>query len=247
MSEDETLAPKTAQETDKPSPWLIPPADRLGFIVGFTLLTLVGNVLFGFLFRMIAPILPPSIPLGQGGMGAALFGGVPHPLSSLVIGLLDGLILGLGQGILLSRYGPDLLRWASLTAIGSALLQVSFSLVCLGLRTPPALLPPLLAGTLTLLIGAMQWQILRHYVRRSSLWFALYPIAFFLKYPLISGILALIGLLKGLPVTTQMQTREIVTAYAGSLIFRGLIPAAGLCAFHRSFRASMDVDPVPVE
>lgn len=236
----------SAPTPDKPhfsstgSRWVIPPHQRWIVLLGLALAASLGQVLAGFLIQSVIPWLPR--PLSQGQDLISVFAGsVPHPLTSLVIGVITGLLLGGAQWLVLRRYLPITLRWMQYTVMGSAGMELArFGLSFLLYPYFFGGIPVLLGMFLALPLGIAQWLVLRPHIHKANRWILVYPVASFLVLftpLLVSGA---IHILQGLSDSTRFQLIEVILLLLRPAIFWGLVPAIALCFATRRIPAGGD-------
>lgn len=113
----------------------------------------------------------------------SMFGNLNMYAILLLVGILEGAVLGFAQWLVLRRYIHNATRWILATTIGALLawligllvsIIMAFASVLNGGRTATLLLGVVLLGTgVGTVLGFAQWLVLKPYVRvylRSSAW-----------------------------------------------------------------------------
>lgn len=139
------------------------------FWVYWVLATIVGAAIYLALLIPVNIVLMGLRPIEPGAAGPPL---IVMGLASLITSGLMGALLGAGQWIVLRRYLAHSGGWIAATAVGYALPlmtgpagmagQLFLDLASLG--------PLLLFLEFALLLGCLQWLVLRGRLRRSGWW-----------------------------------------------------------------------------
>lgn len=214
-----------ARPFSKDSEWrqfLVPAAEQVWFVTFFTLATIVGWLVAGIFHEVIqrnlAIVLPEALPLQQI---------LAQPgLNQLTIGLWTGAIVGVTQWLILRAYIPNLM-WVVTTSIGWGLASV----VAMGWAH---WVPPLLATAAFVWLGAIQWFVIRQYVRQGG-WWVFIPI---LPSVLVFGLFQILDWgLRTIGIEVATSSTEQLILFLVLEIIRilalGLLQATGLCAFRR--------------
>lgn len=231
---DSAPTPEKPNFSTAGSRWVVPPHQRLIVLLGWALAASMGQVLAGFLLQGVMPWLPR--PLSQGQDLISVFAGsVPHPLTSLVIGIVTGLFLGGAQWLILRRYLPVTLRWMQYTVMGSAVMELArFALSFLLYPYFFGGIPVFLGMVLALPLGIAQWLVLRPYVHKANRWILVYPVASLLVLFIPLIVSGATHILQGLSDSTRFQLIEVILLFLRPAIFWGLVPAIALSfATHR--------------
>ncbi|MBW4520360.1 MAG: hypothetical protein KME16_11745 [Scytolyngbya sp. HA4215-MV1] len=202
--------------------FLVPAAEQVWFVTFFTLATIVGWLVAGVASATIQQnwvmVLPDAVPLQ---MILAQPG-----LKPLEIGLWTGAIVGVTQWLILRAYIPTL-TWVSATCIGWGLS----TMVALGWSN---WVSPLMATAAFIWLGAIQWFVLRRFVRDAG-WWVLIPV---LPSVLVVGLFQIMTLgvrSIGVEVATSPVWQFILFSLPEiiRILGLGLLQAAGFCTLRR--------------
>lgn len=113
---------------------------------------------------------------------------LPQAAAVSAAGLIEGALLGLGQGVALSRVGVRPLPFALLTAAGAGLVWSAALSTRLWMTLEVAIWAKLVAGVLLGIVGlvamgSLQWIELRKHVRGARTWLAWTALAWLLALP----------------------------------------------------------------
>ena len=134
-------------------------------------LWILGNTAMGLLALAVMPLVARVLPLSERGSQVS-----PVHLLLLVTGVVNGVLFGAMQWILLRNLMGVSATWIALTTVGSAVA----SLTALSISAPALSLP--LSGAI---VGAAQWPVLRERLNRSWLWVPLGALLGLLTAPLV--------------------------------------------------------------
>jgi hypothetical protein len=193
-SSSSSLASATPTSAIRSQHFLVPPFQRLRFIVLFCLASWLGALLVYLLLRQWR------------GLALPLFLREETLVGMLVYGVVAGTVLGAMQWLVLRRYVPDW-SWILATATGytiwlttlqgwrrlldQMLTNSSFYSQSSNLITVFDLTgSTLLAAVCAIWLGLIQWLVLRHYARSSWVWVFVPSLAL-----VITGLLASLNLL----------------------------------------------------
>jgi hypothetical protein len=188
------LANDTSSPAIRSQHFLVPPFQRLRFILLFSLASWLGALLVYLLLRQWR------------GLALPLFLREETLVGMLVYGVVAGMILGAMQWLVLRRYVPDW-SWILATATGYTIWLTTLQgwrklldpvLLNSSFYSNPTNLAALtdlagstiLAAVCAIWLGLTQWLVLRHYVRSSWVWVFVPSLAL-----VVTGLLASLNLL----------------------------------------------------
>lgn len=203
--------------------FLIPPFDRLKFVIIFVLMIGLSRLAVGFLFRY----LPTSVFVEQEvGIGNAI-----------ISGFVTGTVVGATQWLILRKYLSSWL-WIPATAAGQIILSTTFQgwLYFLSTTLPLATFDGVLMDMNYITIysgfvfafciiwlGLTQWLVLRHYVKSAWWWIVFNFMAPFFSVCLIILVSFPNYFIRGLQFDSSIIAPFTVAA----------TQAIGLCTFHK--------------
>ncbi|HEY9805220.1 MAG TPA: hypothetical protein V6D04_01520 [Candidatus Obscuribacterales bacterium] len=165
-----------ASLTTPPQPWLIVPAARPQFILGFTLLTFLGGLVAA---RITLKLLPELGTSGSGGLAQ---------VENWVGLILTGAAIGLAQGFMLRRYVSSW-QWIVATSVG----WLVSGAVALSLLESLGEFVSILAFVW---LGFAQWLVLRQVAKPAWFWILLPSVASlgsFVLSPLFNALAGTVG------------------------------------------------------
>jgi hypothetical protein len=164
---------------------LIEPFNRLQFITGFVMVTILSEAIIYFISSYLFPVRRNTISMIEElRLGALVFPSINQIIYSVSLGFLTGL----GQGLILRRHIPvrrwlsAVFRGTSLIALVQAVFLVLGSLVInSSLNKEPPIFDVLIASTIllgglimaVLMYGYLQWWAIHPYIKKSRWWILL--------------------------------------------------------------------------